>query len=88
MVEATLGAQTLFIAAVGLAALQAAGFFPATGTAITLATVTVAAEIKHRATGRKLTDALTKNRGTSHRHRFREEALDNRRRSWQDDSRD
>jgi hypothetical protein len=88
MVEAPLGAQTLFIAAVGLAALQTAGFFPATGTAITLAAVAVAAEIKHRATRRKLTDALAKNRGTSHRHRFREETLDNRRRSWQDNPRE
>jgi hypothetical protein len=78
----------LFIAAVGLAALQTAGFFPATGTAITLAAVTVAAEIKHRTTGRKLTDALAKDSGTSHPHRFREGALDNRRRSWQDDSRE
>jgi hypothetical protein len=88
MVEAPFVAQTLFIAAVGLAALQTAGFFPATGTAITLPAVAVAAEIKHLATGRKLTHPLTKDSRTKSQHRFCEGALDNRRRSWQDDSRD
>jgi hypothetical protein len=78
----------LLMAEVSRAALQAAGFFPATGAAVTLPTVTVAAEIKHRAARRKLTHALAKNGRTSHSHRFREEALDNRRRSWQDDSRE
>jgi len=87
MVETPLPAETLLIAAVGFMALETAGFFPAMGTAITLAAVTVRAEIKHRATGRKVTHALAKNSGTSNRHRFRERALDNRRRSWQDDSR-
>jgi hypothetical protein len=87
MIEAPLQAETLVIAAVSLAALETAGFIPAMGTAITLAAVTVRAEIKHRATGSKVTHALAKNSGTSNRHRFRERALDNRRRSWQDDSR-
>ena len=87
MIEAALQAETLVIAAVSLAALETAGFIPAMGTAITLAAVTALAEIKHRATGRKVTHALAKNSGTSKRHRFRERALDNRRRSWQDDSR-
>jgi hypothetical protein len=87
MIEAPIQAETLVIAAVSLAALETAGFFPAMGTAITLAAVTVLAEIKHRATGRKVTHALAKNSGTGNRHRFRERALDNRRRSWQDDSR-
>ena len=41
MVEAPLRAETLLIAAVGLAALQTAGFFTATGTAIMLAPITV-----------------------------------------------
>jgi len=81
MVETPLPAETLLIAAVGFMALETAGFFPAMGTAITLAAVTVRAEIKHRATGRKVTHALAKNSGTSNRHRFREGALDNRRRS-------
>jgi hypothetical protein len=71
----------LLMAAVGLAALQAKGFLPATGTAITLAPVTTAAEIKHRAAGRKVTYTLTKDCGAGNRHRFREGALDNRRRS-------
>jgi hypothetical protein len=70
MVEASLGAQTLFIAAVGFAALQTAGFFPATETAITLAAVTMRTEIKHRTAGRKVTHALAKNSGTSNRHRL------------------
>jgi hypothetical protein len=87
MVEAPLRTETLVIAAVSLAALETAGFIPAMGTAITLAAVTVRTEIKHRATGRKVTHALAKNSRTSNRHRFRERALDNRRRSWQDDSR-
>jgi hypothetical protein len=87
MVATPFQAQTLLIAAIGLAALKTAGFIPAMGTAITLAAVTVRAEIKHRATGRKVTHALTKNSRTNNRHRFRERALDNRRRSWQDDSR-
>src|ERR1700687_3420570 len=51
MIEAPLQAETLVIAAVSLAALETAGFFPAMGTAITLTAVTVRAEIKHRATG-------------------------------------
>ncbi len=88
MVEAPLPAETLFIAAVGLAALPATGFVTATGTAITLPTITMRAEIKHRPTGRKVTHALAKDRGARNRHRFVEGALDNRRRSWQDDSRD
>ncbi|MGA2611047.1 MAG: hypothetical protein ABSH01_26675 [Terriglobia bacterium] len=87
MIEAPLKAETLLIAAVSLTALETAGFFPAMGTAITLAAVTAVAEIKHRAAGRKVTRALAKDGGTSNRHRFREGTLDNRRRSWQDDSR-
>jgi hypothetical protein len=87
MVEAPIAAETLLIAAVGLAALETAGFFPAMGTAISLAAVTVAAEIEPRPTRRKVTNALAENRGTIGRHRFREAAVDNRRRSWQDDSR-
>jgi hypothetical protein len=85
MVEAPFG--TLLMAAVGFTALSAAGFLAATEAAITLATIAVRAEIEHRATGRKVTNSLAENRGTSGRHRFREAAVDNRRRSWQDDSR-
>ncbi len=85
MIEASFGA--LLVTAIGFAALEAAGFFTAPGAAITLAAVTMAAEIKHRAAGREVTHALAKNRGTSDGHRFRQAALDNRRRSWQDDSR-
>jgi len=44
---------TLLMAAVGLAALEAAGFFTAMGTAITLAAVTMAAEIEHAPQGGK-----------------------------------
>ena len=75
------------MAAVGLPALEAAGFFTAARAAILLATITMAAEVKHRTAGRKVTHALAKDRGTGRWHRFREGALDNRRRSWQDGSR-
>jgi hypothetical protein len=85
MVEAPFG--TLLMAAVGFTALSAAGFLAATEAAITLAAIAVRAEIEHRPTGRKVTNALAENCGTSSRHRFREAAVDNRRRSWQDDSR-
>jgi hypothetical protein len=81
MVEAPLVPETFVIATVGLAALEAAGFFPTTGSAITLATITVRAEIEHRAAERKVTHTLAKDRGTRNRHRLREGALDNRRRS-------
>src|SRR6266700_3562752 len=86
---AVIGASVgiLLVTTIGLAALEAESFLAATGTAITLAAVTMAAEIKNRAAGRKVTQALAKDRGTCNRHRFREGALDNRRRSWQDDSR-
>jgi hypothetical protein len=85
MIEAPFG--TLLMAAVGFTALSAAGFLAATEAAITLAAIAVRAEIEHRPTGRKVTNALAENCGTSSRHRFREAAVDNRRRSWQDDSR-
>ena len=70
MIETPLQAEALLIAAVSLAALETAGFIPAMGMAITLAAVTALAEIKHRATGRKVTHALAKNSGTSNRHRL------------------
>ena len=87
MVETPFQAETLFIAAVGLAALQTAGFFTTAWGAILLTSITVRAEVKHRPAGRKAAHPLTKDCGTSNRHRFCEGALDNRRRSWQDDSR-
>ena len=85
MIEAPFGAT--LVTAVGFTALEAAGFFTTTGTAITLAPITVTAEIKHRAAGRKVTHTLAKGCGMSNRHRFGKGAVDNRRRSWQDDSR-
>jgi hypothetical protein len=75
MIETPLQAEALLIATVSLTALLAAGFFPATGTAITLTTITMRTEIKHRTAGRKVTHALAKNSGTSNRHRFREGPL-------------
>ena len=77
----------LLVAAVGVAALQAKGFLTATGAAVTLAPVTTPAEVKHHTTGRKVTYTPTKDCGAGNRHRFREGALDNRHRSWQDNSR-
>jgi hypothetical protein len=70
VVEASLEAETLVIAVVGLAALETAGFLAATQAAVTLAAVTVTAEIKYRAAGRKVTHPLAKDLATSHRHRF------------------
>jgi len=85
MIEAPF--RTLLVTPVGLAALQTARFFTATGTAIALAPVTVATQIKQRAAGRKVARPLAKSCGMSNRHRFGRGALDNRHRSWQDDSR-
>jgi hypothetical protein len=85
MIGASVG--ILLVATVRLAALPAEGLLAATGAAITLAAIAVTAEIEHHATGRKVANALAENCGTSSRHRFREAAVDNRRRSWQDDSR-
>jgi len=72
---------TLLMATVSLAALETEGFLTAAETAITLAAITVAAEIEHRRASRQVAQALAKDGGTSDRHRFREGALDNRRRS-------
>jgi hypothetical protein len=77
---------SLLVSAVGLAELQAARFLPATETAITLAAITTAAEIKHRAAGRKMTHALAKNGRVGNRHGLRKGALDGRCRSWEDGS--
>jgi hypothetical protein len=86
MIETSFGA--LLVAAVGLAALLAPRLLAATRTAITLSPITVAAQIKHRTTRGEVTNPLAKNGGTGNRHRFRVATLDNRRRSWQDDSRE
>ena len=77
----------LLIATIGFPALQPAGFFTTSWAAVLLTPITMRAEIKHRPAGRKATHTLTKDGGTSNRHRFGEGALDNRRRSWKDDSR-
>lgn len=60
----------LLMVAVGLAALEAEGFLSATGAAIALPAITVAAKIEHGATGRKVAHALAKDLGTGNRHRF------------------
>jgi hypothetical protein len=78
MIGASVG--ILLVATVRLAALLAEGFLAAAGAAITLAAITVTAEIEPRPTRRKVTHALAENRGTIGRHRFREAAVDNRRR--------
>jgi hypothetical protein len=72
---------SLLMAAVGLATLQAAGFFTTARAAILLASITVAAEIEHRRAGSEVTHALTKDCGTGRRHRFGAGGLDKRRRS-------
>jgi hypothetical protein len=68
MILPSLEAQTQFIPAVGFSTLQAAGFFSAARTAITLATITVAADVKHHAAGRKVTNELVKDGGTGSSH--------------------
>jgi hypothetical protein len=78
--------ETLLVAAVGLAALLAAGFLAATRAAITLSAITMMAEIKNAVAGRKMTNPLSKNSLTGSGHRSPEAELDNRHRSWQDDS--
>jgi len=60
MILTPLGTETLFITAVGFAALPAARLFSAAGAAITLATITVAADVKHHAASRKPTNELVK----------------------------
>lgn len=82
MVRAAFGA--LLVAAVRLTTLEAEGFLAATGAAIALPAITVAAKVEHGATGRKVAYALAKDLGTGSRHRFEKRALDNRRRSCQD----
>jgi len=84
MIQTSFG--TLLVAAIGLLALLAARFFPAPGAAVSLPPVTMTAEIKNRATRRKMTNPLTKNGLTREGHRHPEAELDNRRQSWQDDS--
>jgi len=79
--------EGLVMATVGFAALQTAGFFTTSEGAELLAPITMRAEIEHRPAGRKAAHTLTKDAGTSNWHRLGEGALDNRRRSWKDDSR-
>ena len=68
MILSPLEAKTLFIPAVGFATLQAAGFFSAAGAAITLASITVTADVKHHAAGREVTNELVKDGGTGSQH--------------------
>ncbi len=76
----------LLMAAVGLPTLETAGFFTTSRAAILLAMIAMTAEIKHHAAGREVTHTLAKDCGAGNRHHLGEGALDNRRRSWQDDS--
>jgi hypothetical protein len=70
MIEAALQAETLVIAAVSLTALETPGFFTTARAAILLTSITVRAKVKHRPAGREAIDTLTKDGGTSNRHRF------------------
>ena len=49
---------------------QGESFLPAAGGAVAPAAIIVAAEIEHRPTGRKVTDLLVEDRGTSGAHRL------------------
>jgi hypothetical protein len=84
MILTSLGAETLFITAIGFATLQTPGLFSAAGTAIPLAAIAVAADVKHAATRRKVANQLVKDRARGSRHGFCE-GVDNPYRSWQDD---
>jgi hypothetical protein len=68
MILAPFDTETLFITAIGFVALQATGFFPAGAAAITLAAITVAADVKHPTAGRKLTNEFVKDGGIGSRH--------------------
>ena len=68
MILTPLDTETLFIAAIGFVALQAAGFFLAAAAAITLAAITVTADVKHPTAGRKVTNEFVKDGGTGSRH--------------------
>jgi len=78
--------ETLLMTTVGFAALQPPGLLPAMRAAITLAAIAVAAKIEHPATGWIGTKTLAEDRRTGNGQRFPKGPLDNRRRSWQDDS--
>jgi hypothetical protein len=79
--------RALLVTPISISALLAEGFLAAAGATIALATITTAAKIEHGAARRKVTDALSKDLGRGTRHQFRKGALDNRRRSCQDGSR-
>lgn len=76
MILTPFGAETLFITAIGFVALQAAGFFPAAAAAITLAAITVTADVKHPAAGRKVTNEFVKDGGTGSQHGPGQRTLD------------
>jgi hypothetical protein len=84
MIQTSFG--TLLVAAIGLLALLAARFLPALGAAVTLPPITMTAKIKNHATRGKMTNPLTENGLKRGGHRHPEAELDNRRRSWEDDS--
>jgi hypothetical protein len=77
---------TLLVATIRLLALLAARFLAAPGAAVPLPAITMTAEIKNHPTRGKMTNPLTKNDLTRNGHRHPEAELDNRCRSWQDDS--
>ena len=79
--------QALLITAIGFLALQATGFSSAVAAAIPLAAITVAADMKHPAAGRIVTNDLVKDRRTGTRHACEEGTLDKLCRSCEDGSR-
>lgn len=68
MILTPFGTQTLLITAIGFLTLQATGFSAAVGAAITLAAITMAADMKRPTAGRIVTNELVKDGGTSSRH--------------------
>ncbi len=87
MITTPFGTQTLLITAIGFLTLQATGFSPAGRAAIALAAIAVAADMKHPAAGRMVTNDLVKDRGTGGRHACEEGTVDKQCRSCEDGSR-
>jgi len=78
--------RALLVAAVRLVAFLAARFLSATRAAVPLSAITMTAQIENSEARGEAANPLTENSWAGSGHRSPEAELDNRRRSWQDDS--
>jgi len=78
--------RALLVAAVRLVAFLAARFLSATRAAVPLSAITMTAQIENSEARGEAANSLTENSWAGSGHRSPEAELDNRRRSWQDDS--